>query len=811
MRLFWIITFIIGVSHGAHEFTNEATHLWDQIYDGFETIHDSAYKEINPWATSLEAKVGEALDDIFEPQRRRNDNVDSDKDSQEPSTNTPQLHQQSFPLNQLFQNVFKMPQSLFPTKRNWWNGENVCVERKVIDESKNATSANEEEENRTQKGIRLFMDFSMTSCRDEINLHECTTTVNKNGEKKTIVVTHSCCYGHVRRDEDDSGCEKVDMTTLEETIEKLGSDEFLKLLQSTKFNIESGNYTIFVPNNDAVEDYKRDIEGINALDIDGSDVKYKISRNKRYAVESSSFSNLVKGHIVDGFVDSSDVHDENVFPSVEDASKIRMTVYNTYPKKTWMANCAKVISQNNYAKNGIVHVVDKVIRPVKSTILELLGSDPQFEEFKKLIESVANKDDTIKKLSEMEGQFTVFAPTNAAFEKLSKRIQDKLRSGSGCAIDILKNHILPNVICSGVIEGKARTVNTLGKYLMLNKEDDMELTVQDIPVFVNDIIGTNGVLHAIEEFLIPESSKLVEDVLEDASLDTFKKYLKEVDMLEALDARDNITIFAPTNRALEILSRDFVSDKKKLKDFLLYHIANTKVCQCEFKNDQELSTARKDQKLKINTYNGSGAFLLGVPAPDVATVQCARISKRDVEMCGGMIHKVDKVLFPPFGSIQEILKSEDKYSKFSELAEESGLDMSNEQYTLLLPTNSAFESLSEEVMAKINSNRTYWVPKIVEKHILSDSYCCASIAPRNIFIDTSGKRTMSNEIVSLRKSVGGRYFANDAEISTCDVVATNGVIHTIDRVLLPREMESRNKGGDPILPFRSIIYSGLFK
>ncbi|QQP41519.1 Midline fasciclinlike [Caligus rogercresseyi] len=798
MRLVWIIALTIGVCRGANEFRDEASHLWDQIYDGFETIHATAYKEIHPWASTFEAKVGEALDDIFEPTRRSGE-VDQPNNNNDSKT-SPALPS-VFPLNHLFKNVFQMPHGLFPGKRNWWNGDNVCSERRMIDEAKNSSvSSSREEESEGKKGIQFLMDFSMTSCRDDTNLHECTTTVNKNGEKKTIVLTYTCCYGYRRTDE--SGCEQVDLAPLTETMTKVGSEEFSKLLEGAKIDLSEGNYSIFVPNNDAVEDYRREIEGINALDIDGGDIRYKVSRRrKRYAVEGASIPTLVKGHIVPGFLDSADVHDEKVITSLEEVSKIRMTVYNTYPKKTWMANCAKVVSKNNYANNGIVHVIDKVMRPITSNLYELISSDPQFSIFKELLDAVKDKDEILKKLNDEDGQFTVLIPTNGAFDKLEGRIKDKLRSGSTCAIDIIKHHVLPNVICSGVIEGKARTINSLGKYLSLNMDEDMELTVEDKPVVVKDVVGSNGVLYVMEDFIIPESSKSVDEVLEDANLDTFKKYLEKADMMEALDERDNITIFAPSNRALEALPRDFVADKKKLKDFLMYHIAEKRF----------LSSAKKDTALKINTFSSSGAFLLGIPTPDIATVQCARISKRDVDVCGGTIHKIEKALFPPYGSILDIMKSEDKYSKFYKLVQDSGVDLSNQQFTVLLPTNSAFDSLPEEALSKMKENRTAWAEKIVKKHVLEDSYCCASILPRNIFLDTSGKRTLGEDIVSLRKSVGGHYYVNDAEIRVCDVMATNGVVHNIDNVLIPSDMKLRRSGGDPILPLRNIIYSGLFQ
>ena len=44
-----------------------------------------------------------------------------------------------------------------------------------------------------------------------------------------------------------------------------------------------------------------------------------------------------------------------------------------------------------------------------------------------------------------------------AMDKIEINIMGRVESGSGCAADNLKNHFLPNIICSEIIEGKAKT------------------------------------------------------------------------------------------------------------------------------------------------------------------------------------------------------------------------------------------------------------------------------------------------------------------------------------------------------------------
>ena len=48
-------------------------------------------------------------------------------------------------------------------------------------------------------------------------------------------------------------------------------------------------------------------------------------------------------------------------------------------------------------------------------------------------------------LSEEEGHFTVFAPTDSAFEKLDELTREKVVGGDGCAGDLIRSHILKEV------------------------------------------------------------------------------------------------------------------------------------------------------------------------------------------------------------------------------------------------------------------------------------------------------------------------------------------------------------------------------
>ena len=58
------------------------------------------------------------------------------------------------------------------------------------------------------------------------------------------------------------------------------------------------------------------------------------------------------------------------------------------------------------------------------------------------------------------------------------------------------------------------------------------------------------------------------------------------------------------------------------------------------------------------------------------------------------------------------------------------------------------------------------------------------------FLDLSGRRTAGGDVIALRRSRGGHIYADRAEVTMCDLIAENGVVHQLDRVLIPDSLET---------------------
>lgn len=102
------------------------------------------------------------------------------------------------------------------------------------------------------------------------------------------------------------------------------------------------------------------------------------------------------------------------------------------------------------------------------------------------------------------GPFTVFAPTNAAFEKLPKGTVEGLLKPEAKEklTGILTYHVVSgNVLAKDVKPGKVKTVN--GAELTIEVKDGV-VTVDGAKVVKTDITGSNGVIHVIDSVVLPK-------------------------------------------------------------------------------------------------------------------------------------------------------------------------------------------------------------------------------------------------------------------------------------------------------------------
>jgi transforming growth factor-beta-induced protein len=132
------------------------------------------------------------------------------------------------------------------------------------------------------------------------------------------------------------------------------------------------------------------------------------------------------------------------------------------------------------------------------TVVEIAVSNPDFST---LVEAVT-KADLVEALS-ADGPFTVFAPTNEAFEKLFKQLGvSGIKDLSAEQLTpILTYHVVSGQVMSGDLSNTSvATLN--GKKIKIDLSNGVH--INESKVIKADIQGENGVIHVIDTVLIPE-------------------------------------------------------------------------------------------------------------------------------------------------------------------------------------------------------------------------------------------------------------------------------------------------------------------
>lgn len=693
----------------------------------------------------------------------------------------------SFPFNPFlpFGGVFNRRPEFnlfdFSNRRQWWKGPNVCVDREETDEGKN-----EEEVEEKSNGNTFFFSIGhmeMTSCKDTGSVYTCTTKTSRRGIHKTVTVTHKCCHGYVK---EASGCTKIDMRSLPDTLQDIGATDFLSLTKSAGMEkMLNQNLTIFSPTNEAMQEFTADLEAENEFDngLDGDRSLNEVYHRRQRSINKHD---MVLSHLTQGIHYASDLHDEQVLFSMADNSTLRINTYGTVPPVATV-NCARLVTINQHSISGVVHTIDKVLKPVTKSLAGLISSDPQFTILKQLISNAG----MLNKLRE-PGQLTVFAPTDAAFQTLSETLLESLLEGNACLDAVVKNHILPNVICSAAVQGKARTANLLESFLLLEKTEDEKMFVEDAQIVARDIIGTNGVMHIIDAPIMPQEAKPVKEVLENHNLTRFLELLESAGMTDELDTLTDVTVFAPSNKAIESIPEEvraqIVEDTQQLRNILNYHLV-TPSLQADDINNDHIASTRSELPLRINLYSRTplltGLFRNGGRRSVRMTAACSPVSTLDSRACGAVVHIVEKLFVVPKESVMHHLEANEDFSIFTELLKNTGMNntlVEEGPFTVLAPSDHVFRALPKVELDQIKEDSELQ-ELLVKQHILKEHVCCSGINP-NTWLFMDHKRAMDGSAVHVRRTNSGRLMAGPARITHCSSPTQNGLVHTVNNLLI---------------------------
>jgi len=560
--------------------------------------------------------------------------------------------------------------------------------------------------------------------------------------------------------------------------------EALELTKMDAFLDRSGLWTVIAPTNQAFTEAGIDIHSMSVPEL----------------------TQLIGFHVLERMMFTFDFAKSKFSSSVQYRYATRSKKFVTVSQDGNSVNGIPLLDakKNIAARNGAIHGIGKVMRPDPS-IDDYLKERQDLSIFFTALQHFASYrvdgensidrnndgiiDDTvyiksytqILDLANESAIKTVYAPTNASFQTFFNDPTVPYRSISDFNMsDPVDRHILTtllNVHLANGMQPASGTIATSGQETV---------TIGQADVQTGGISQSNGAIHVLNKVLYPPSLKSVSGrVLMDKELSGLATALLKSSLVSAYNASaGTFTMFAPTNAAFARAGIDPSQASVTaafLAPILRYH-------------------AVTDRKVKAGEMAGSVGFL---PTSHGAFVKyentgvidaqggIGAITAADAEAGNGILHKIDRVLMPPARTVSQLVAEGGEYSQFRAALTRAGLlpELERGNVTVFAPDNDAFFKLYTYLKAPggLTDISVSRLDSILKYHIVPTRVFSPQMSPGlEIATRLNGQRLVSQPASGGIFLADGNSVSADARITGVDLQGTNGVVHRIDAVLLPK-------------------------
>jgi uncharacterized surface protein with fasciclin (FAS1) repeats len=283
----------------------------------------------------------------------------------------------------------------------------------------------------------------------------------------------------------------------------------------------------------------------------------------------------------------------------------------------------------------------------------------------------------------------------------------------------------------------------------------------------------------------PAPKNIVEIANATPSLSILVEAVGTADLAGTLSGTGAFTVFAPSNDAfaallteLGLTKAQLLANKPLLTAVLTYHVLPAKVLKAQVPLGKAITTVQ------------GGIFKIDQVGADLVINdgrnRKAKITATDIQASNGVVHLVDKVLLPANQNLVQTAQATPSLSILAEAVVAANLDAAlsgTGPFTVFAPTDDAFAALLTEIgltKAELLAN-TALLTKVLTYHVLPARALKADIVPG------TQPATLETETFSISAAlVITDQRSRTAGISATDVLASNGVVHVIDKVLLPK-------------------------
>ncbi|MCZ4407777.1 fasciclin domain-containing protein [Cryomorphaceae bacterium 1068] len=432
-------------------------------------------------------------------------------------------------------------------------------------------------------------------------------------------------------------------------------------------------------------------------------------------------------------------------------------------------NGAEVTVADIPAINGVVHVIDAVLVPEgATTILDIVANSDDHNTLETAV-IAAELDGTLSG----PGTFTLFAPTDAAFDALPSGVLDILLADpTGALADVLLYHVAGSIELAAdlsdgqvipTVNGQDVTVSIVGEDVFIN---DAQVTVANLPAI-------NGVVHVIDAVLVPADAICV-----DLAAGPFTDF-------NTTFGGAPVSEFGvcPTNQLTGFEA--WASESYTVDNFVAGQEYTFSICDGPGAGtwDAELTVFDPDGGLVAIAQDCQITWTAPVDGTYIIGIQ-------EVGECGDSSpNQGTNNGFPTLSCTSDntvftiISNSEDHNTlEAAILAAELAGTLSGEgTFTVFAPTDDAFAALDPVLLEALLADPTNLLADILLYHVAPITALSGDLT------DGQMVTTVNGEDVTITLD-GDDVLVNGALVTVADLEADNGVVHVINAVLLPTEL-----------------------
>ncbi len=500
----------------------------------------------------------------------------------------------------------------------------------------------------------------------------------------------------------------------------------------------------------------------------------------------SLLTSLLQYHVVSGNVMSGDLSNG----PVQTLLSGQTVAVNISGGGVTLNGSSNVITADVEASNGVIHIIDEVLIPedfYAQTLAMIVAGSPDHTI---LLSALAKPElaGLLAAANDPTADLTVFAPTDAAFEGVLAALGKESIDDIPVELlnEIVTYHILGGAVTSDQLANGDVATLLPGESVTVDLTDGVK--INNANVTAADLKAVNGVAHVVDAVLLPSYvaysvGTIAEVVLFEKDFTILAGALRKADLLETVATTDNLTVFAPDNAGFVAAGITSLDDftAEELAPILTYHVLGSVVKAADLPASGIAATL-----------NGGNIYLGYLNQGRVLVNGLSEITAVDIEKSNGVIHVINRTLVPPAPNVVEIALAFADMGEGSEFTVLTSLLASDEyagitqalidadNVTVFAPTDAAFAEIAD-IVATLTPEQ---IETVLLYHAslgrtfsssLSEGNTIGMLNQQNITV-----LSISGEEIVLKDSTD-----DGANVIEVNVHGSNGVIHVLDKVLIP--------------------------